>query len=100
MAKMEPMAINVETDRPIRAASHPRPPREEKVMHEEVDKMQASGAISPSRSPWNAPIVIVPKKDGSLRFCVDFRRLNDVTKRETYPMPRIDTVLDQLGDAQ
>ena len=62
--------------------------------------MQETGVIQPSTSPWASPIVLVQKKDGSLRFCVDYRHLNSVTKVDTYPLPRIDDLLDQLGRAK
>ncbi|KAG8176259.1 hypothetical protein JTE90_021356 [Oedothorax gibbosus] len=58
--------------------------------------MQSNDIIEPSSSPWASPIVLVRKKDGKTRFCVDYRRLNDITKKDSYPLPRIDETLDTL----
>jgi len=55
------------------------------------------GIVQPSSSPWASPIVLVQKKDGTLRFCVDYHGLNSVTKKDTFPLPRIDDLLDQVG---
>jgi len=62
--------------------------------------MVEAGVIEPSCSPWTSNIVVVSKKDGSLRFCVDYRKLNSVTRRDAYPLPRIDSCLDALSGAQ
>ena len=58
------------------------------------------GVVQPSNSPWASPIVLVRKKDGTLRFCVDYRGLNSVTKKDTFPLPRIDDLLDQIGESR
>ena len=62
-----------------------------------VDDMLDQGVVVPSSSPWASPVVLVAKKDGSTRFCVDYRRLNTVTKLDVYPLPRIDDSLDVLA---
>ena len=62
--------------------------------------MQEEGVIQPSSSPWASAIVLVRKKDGTLWICVNYRQLNSVTKLDTFPLPRIDDLLDQLGNAK
>ena len=66
----------------------------------QVQQMLASNIIRPSNSPWASPVVMVRKKDGSLRFCVDFRQLNAATIKYAHPLPRIDDHLDALHGAQ
>ena len=61
--------------------------------------MEAHGIIQPANSRWAAPIVIVRKKDGKICLCVDYWRLNSVTRVDAYPMPRIDDIIDRLGQA-
>ena len=62
--------------------------------------MLDADVIPRSRSPWSFPVVIVDKKDDSKRFCVDFRRLNKVTNKNSYPLPLIDDILALLGKAK
>ena len=68
-------------------------------MQAEIKEMLELGIIEPSSSDWASPMVIVKKNDGNLRLCVDYRRLNSVSRMDAYPMPRIDDVIDQMGEA-
>ncbi len=70
------------------------------AVEEGIQEMLKLGVIEPSRSPWSSPIVMVPKPDGILRFCNDFRRLNEVSEFDGYPMPRVDELLERLGRAR
>jgi hypothetical protein len=66
----------------------------------EVDKLLRLGIIRESKSDWRSPIVVSKKKDGTCRVCVDYRRLNEVTKKDEYPLPRMDEILDSLGGSR
>ena len=65
-----------------------------------VEELKEAGIIQPSQSPFASPIVIVEKKDGTIRLCVDYRQLNSRTVRDAFPLPRIDEALDALGKAK
>eukprot|EP00731_Ephydatia_muelleri_P014191 Em0007g1501a len=83
---------------------HIPPRRIPHARREEVRKllqdMLAKGAIQPSDSPWSSPIVLVTKKDGSTRFCVDYRIVNPVTRKDAYPLPLVDDTLDTLAGSK
>lgn len=79
-------------------AEHPRRVSHSKrqTINAEVNKLLDSGVITPSNSPWASPVVLVKKSDGSPRFCIDYRRLNSITQKDVYPLPRIDDVIERL----
>jgi hypothetical protein len=92
-------AINIGSHAPL--AEHPRRTSflNRQIIADEVKKMLHNGIISPSNSAWASPVVIVKKRDGSPRFCIDFRRLNYITQKDVYPLPRIDDVIERLNGA-
>ena len=69
---------------------------EEKYLKDQLE----SGVVVPSSSAWSSPVCLVRKKDGSVRWCIDYRKLNDVTVKDAYPLPRIDSCLDCLASAK
>jgi hypothetical protein len=64
-----------------------------------IKELLEKGFIRPSSSPWGAPVIFVPKKDGTQRLCIDYRALNEVTVKNKYPLPRINDLFDQLRGA-
>ena len=94
------MEINTGEAQPKRQSVRRTPFAARQEIAKQLREMQAQNVITPSDSPWASPVVLVRKKDGSLRFCIDYRNLNLVTKSDTFPLPRIDDLLDQLGNAK
>ena len=74
-------------------------PAELTELKTQLQELLDKGLIQPSVSPWGAPVLFVKKKDGSLRLCIDYRELNQVTVKNKYPLPRIDDLFDQLSGA-
>lgn len=85
---------------PVRERFRPLPPSLYKEMKSLLAGMLEKGVIRESSSPWAAPIVLVRKKDGSLRFCVDYRKINAVTHKDAFPLPRIEETLTSLSQAE
>lgn len=85
---------------PIRSAPYRVSAFERQVISKKVEEMLDDGIIRPSFSPWASPVVLVKKKSGEFRFCVDYRRLNAITKRDVYPLPLMDDVFDRLAGAK
>ncbi|KAL1264151.1 hypothetical protein QQF64_004506 [Cirrhinus molitorella] len=92
--------IYLKDDKPIHQQPYRVPQKLLSTMKKELDEMLKLEVIEPSNSEWNNPIVLVPKKDGTIRFCLDFRKLNTVIKFDPYPMPRVDELIERLSTAQ
>ena len=88
------------TGPPIRQPMRRLPEALKETVQTEVQHMLESNIIRPSASPWSSPVVMVRKKDGTWRFCIDYRKLNVATHWDAYPLPRIDATLDSLTGCQ
>ncbi|XP_068249716.1 uncharacterized protein [Palaemon carinicauda] len=85
---------------PIRQQSYRVGPEKKSKMKEEVEYLLRHGLARPSKSPWASPCILVPKEDGSYRFCTDYRKINNVTIKDSYPLPLIDDLIDSVGQAK
>ena len=92
--------ITTTTDQPIRQKPYKTPFHLRDKVEGHIENMLEAGIISPSTSPWSSPIVIVSKKNGETRFCVDYRKLNSVSVPNSYPLPNIDDVLAAFNGAK
>lgn len=92
--------IVLKPDATVKRMSYRIPERLLTSLKKEVDLMLSLGIIQASKSEWCNPVVLVPKKDGTIRFCIDFRYLNSISKFDSYPTPRIDDLLERLGKAK
>ena len=94
------MVIETGDSPPQRVPARRMPLAVRREVAKQLKDMQRAGVIRPSASPWSSPVVMVRKKDGTQRFCVDYRALNAVTRADTFPLPRVDDLLDQLGNSR
>ena len=85
---------------PIKIPPHRISPAKLPIVQQEVEDMLKRGVIQHSNIPYSAPIVLAKKKDGSWRFCVDYRRLNEITVKDAFPIPKIEQTFDALNGAK
>lgn len=92
----------IETDgsQPIKQRYYNVSPYLQKIINEEIDDMLKLGVVEPSNSAWSSPVVMVKKASGDYRFCVDFRKVNAVTRKDAYPLPYVNSILDRLRGAR
>ncbi|KAL7724489.1 hypothetical protein ACLKA6_007318 [Drosophila palustris] len=92
--------IRLKDDKPLKQRYYPKNPAMQRVIDEQVNELIQAGAIEPSRSPHSAPIVLVKKKTGDWRMCIDYRQLNAHSIPDAYPVPRINHILERLRHAR
>ena len=91
--------IDVGDAQPIRQRFYRVNPEKKKYLDAEVKYLLSNGLAVPSSSSWASPCLLVPKSDNTARFCTDFRKLNAVTKPDSFPLPRMEDCVDQVGHA-
>ena len=92
--------IETTTEHPIRIPPYRKSYKEREAIKKEVEMMMKAGIIQLSQSPWSFPVVLIPKRDGTSRFCVDYRKLNAITLQDPFPIPRIDDIIDRLNGSK
>ena len=99
LANVDPHFIDIQGHEPIRDAPRKYSQKMLKAAWDEVDRMLAEGIIEPSSGPWRSCPVLVPKTSETFRFCIDYKRVNNVTKALAYPLRNMDDILDKLRTA-
>lgn len=94
------MRIDTGDAKPFKKKQFPMSPYMLEILNKELDKMLELGVVEPSQSPWCSPVLLVRKANGEYRFCFDGRSLNALTKHDSYPLPRIDRILDCLRNSK
>ena len=92
--------VDVNGASPVKLHAYRLNPYKAGIMHKEVVYMLENDIIEPSKSDWSSPCVLVPKPGGAVRFCTDYRKVNALTKTDSYPIPRIDDCIDKIGKAK
>ncbi|XP_066981054.1 uncharacterized protein [Macrobrachium rosenbergii] len=92
--------VEVEGASPIKQYPYRLNPYKSGIVEKEVEYMLQHNLIRPSYSPWSSPVVLVPKENNQFRLCFDYRKVNNITKTDTYPLPRVDDCIDRVGMAK
>ena len=90
----------IDGSKPVKQHPYRMNPVKQQILREEVQYLLDNDFIEPSQSEWSSPCILVPKPDGTFRMCTDYRKVNSVTKTDTFPIPRIDYCIDNIGQAK
>ena len=92
--------VDVGESDPIKQHPYRLNPAKTQIVKSQVEYLLQHHLVKPSHSPWSSPVVLVPKSDNDFRLCFDYRKLNQVTKTDTYPLPRVEDCIDKIGNAK
>ena len=92
--------VIIETDQPVKQHPYRMNPVKQQHLKDEVKYLLDNDFIEPSQSSYSSPCILVPKPDGSYRMCTDYRKVNSITKTDSFPIPRIDDCIDKVGNAK
>ncbi len=93
--------IRIKPDaQPVRQKTYRMSPQQQDKLWVEIDKLLADGMIEQSESEWSSPTILVPKPNGEVRCCVDLRKVNRLVIDESFPIPRIDDMVERIGKAR
>ncbi|XP_061729157.1 uncharacterized protein LOC133534084 [Cydia pomonella] len=92
--------IKMKHNEPMKQKYYPRNPNQQQIIDQQVRDMLEQGIIEKSNSPYSSPVVLVKKESGQYRFCIDFRKINEASEKDAYPIPQIDDTLEKLRNAQ
>ena len=90
----------IDSAAPVKQAPYRLPPHKLEIMRSEVNFLLENGLVEPSDSPWASPSLLVPKPDGSHQLCTDYHKVNALTRADSFPLPRIDDIIDSIGEAK
>ena len=93
--------VDIDGSKPVKQHPYSRMnPAKQQYLREEIQYLLDSDFVKPSQSHWSSPCILVPKPDGTFRMCTDYRKVNSVTQTDTFPIPRIDGCIDNIGHAK
>ena len=92
--------VDVGDAKPIKRHPYRSSPVKQQILKEEIQYLLENDFTEPSKSEWSSPCILDPKSDGIFRMCTDYRKVNNCTKTDTFPIPRIDDCIDKIGQSK